>query len=189
MTRWPLQACELARRTTPWDTKTRLGAPAVARRTVRIRLVLLPGGCTYSDRGPDQGFPSGSVRLVRNPRTVPMMADGSLLRSGGETWGPVSPENVHETRCLARWAVWISPRGRRGRAGPPNWKKDLVTGPIRGCALQAPLATMRRERSVGKHAHALNRPEVAMEAFPFGLRDVALPGEAEASASRHPFCP
>jgi hypothetical protein len=25
------------------------------------------------------------------------MADGSLLRSGGETWGPVSPDNVHET--------------------------------------------------------------------------------------------
>jgi len=26
-----------------------------------------------------------------------MMADGSLLRSEGETWGPVSPDNVHET--------------------------------------------------------------------------------------------
>jgi hypothetical protein len=26
-----------------------------------------------------------------------MMANGSLLRSGGETWGPVSPDNVHET--------------------------------------------------------------------------------------------
>jgi hypothetical protein len=25
-----------------------------------------------------------------------MMADGSLLRSEGETWGPVSPDNVHE---------------------------------------------------------------------------------------------
>jgi hypothetical protein len=29
-----------------------------------------------------------------------MMAGGSQLRSGGETWGPVSPDNVHE-RCPA----------------------------------------------------------------------------------------
>jgi hypothetical protein len=36
----------------------------------------------YSDRGPDQGFPSYPVWLVLNPETVPMMADGSLLRSG-----------------------------------------------------------------------------------------------------------
>jgi hypothetical protein len=56
-----------------------------------------PEGCTYSDRGPEQGFPSGPVRLVRNPEIVPMMADGSHLRSGGETWGPVSPDNDHET--------------------------------------------------------------------------------------------
>jgi hypothetical protein len=42
-------------------------------------------------------FPSGSARLVQNPETLAMMADGSLLRSGGETWGPVSPDNVHET--------------------------------------------------------------------------------------------
>ena len=35
-----------------------------------------------------------------------MMADGSHLRSGGETWGPVSPNNVHET------GVW--PGGRSG---------------------------------------------------------------------------
>jgi len=26
-----------------------------------------------------------------------MMAEGSLLLSGGETWGPVSPHNVQET--------------------------------------------------------------------------------------------
>jgi hypothetical protein len=40
-------------------------------------------------------------------------------------------------RCLARWTVWIPHRGRRGRAGRANSKKDLVTGPIRGfCALQ-----------------------------------------------------
>jgi len=42
-------------------------------------------------------FPLAPVRLVRNPETVPMMADGSLLRSAGETWGPVSPDNEHET--------------------------------------------------------------------------------------------
>jgi hypothetical protein len=47
-----------------------------------------------------RGFPLAPVRLVRNPETVPMMADGSLLRSGGETWGPVSPDNVHETGVL-----------------------------------------------------------------------------------------
>jgi hypothetical protein len=35
-----------------------------------------------------------------------MMADGSLLRSGGETWGPVSPDNVHETG--------VSPGGQSG---------------------------------------------------------------------------
>jgi hypothetical protein len=35
-------------------------------------------GCTYCDRGPDQGLPSGSVWLVGNPGTVPMIADGSL---------------------------------------------------------------------------------------------------------------
>jgi hypothetical protein len=44
-----------------------------------------PEGCTYSDRGPDQVFPSGPVRLVRKSETVPMMTDGSPLRSGGET--------------------------------------------------------------------------------------------------------
>jgi hypothetical protein len=34
-----------------------------------------------------------------------MTADGSLLRSGGETWGPVWPDNVDET------GVW--PIGQR----------------------------------------------------------------------------
>jgi hypothetical protein len=48
----------------------------------------------------------GSVRLVRNPGTVPMMGDGFLMRSGGETWGPVSPDNVQETG--------VSPGGRSG---------------------------------------------------------------------------
>jgi hypothetical protein len=35
-----------------------------------------------------------------------MMAGGSLLRSEGETWGPVSPDNVQETG--------VSPGGRSG---------------------------------------------------------------------------
>jgi len=59
-----------------------------------------------------------------------MMADGSLLRSGGETWGPVSPDNVHETV--------VSPGRQSGppiaavesRAGRINWKKEMVTDPI-----------------------------------------------------------
>jgi hypothetical protein len=64
-----------------------------------------------------------------------MMADESLLRSGGETWGAVSPDNVHESG--------VSPGGRSGSpswpprpTGRANPKKALVTGPIRGsCAL------------------------------------------------------
>jgi hypothetical protein len=39
-------------------------------------------GAHIPDRGPDQGFPSGPVRLVRNPETVPMTANGSFVRSG-----------------------------------------------------------------------------------------------------------
>jgi hypothetical protein len=66
-----------------------------------------------------------------------MMADGSVRRSRGETWGPVSPTNVHETGVA--WTVWIPHRGRRGGAGRAKSKKDLVAGPIRGFwALQAP---------------------------------------------------
>jgi hypothetical protein len=34
------------------------------------------------------------------------MADGSLLRPGCETWGPVSPDNVHE--------AGVSPGGQSG---------------------------------------------------------------------------
>jgi hypothetical protein len=37
-----------------------------------------------------------------------MMADGSLLRSGGETWEPVWPDNVQKTG--------VSPGGQ---SGPP----------------------------------------------------------------------
>jgi hypothetical protein len=77
-----------------------------------------------------------------------MMADGSLLRSGGETWGPVSPENVHETGISpgdsldpASW-----PR-RRSRSG--DSKKDLVTRPIRGfCALQVTGRQIKEKASV-----------------------------------------
>jgi len=35
-------------------------------------------------------------------------------------------------RCLARWTVRISYRGRRGGAPRANSKKDLVRRPIRG---------------------------------------------------------
>jgi hypothetical protein len=53
-----------------------------------------------------RGFPLAPVRLVRNSETDPMMADGSLVRSGSETWGPVWPDNVHETG--------VSPAGPSG---------------------------------------------------------------------------
>jgi len=53
-----------------------------------------------------RGFPRAPFGWSGTPGTVPMMADGSLLRSGSETWGPVSPDNVHETG--------VSPGGRSG---------------------------------------------------------------------------
>ena len=62
----------------------------------------------YSDRGPDQGFPLAPFGWSGTPETVPMMADGPLLRSGGETWGPVSPDNVHETGVSPQWTFRIS---------------------------------------------------------------------------------
>jgi len=59
-----------------------------------------------------------------------MISDGSLLRSGGETWGPVSPDNVHETGVSLH-------RDRQGGAVRGNAKKDLVKLAIRGfCAPQ-----------------------------------------------------
>ena len=66
-----------------------------------------------------------------------MMVDGSLLRSGGETWEPVSQDNVHETG--------VSPGEHLDpHAWPPETEQvertrgNLVTGPIRGSyALQA----------------------------------------------------
>jgi len=64
-----------------------------------------------------------------------MMADGSLLRSGGETWGPVSP-TMFSKQVSRPVGGWIPHRGRRGVAGRANSKKDLVTGAIRVfCAL------------------------------------------------------
>jgi hypothetical protein len=37
-----------------------------------------------------------------------MMASGSLPQSGGETRGPVSPDNVHETGVSPQWTLRIS---------------------------------------------------------------------------------
>jgi hypothetical protein len=64
--------------------------------------------------------------------------DGSQLRSGGETWGPVSPDNVHETGVSPLDTLDCpSCPPRRSRSSKLQGK-DLVTGPIRGCcALQA----------------------------------------------------
>jgi hypothetical protein len=83
-----------------------------------------------------------------------MMADGSLLRSGGETWGPVSPDNVQETGVSPVDGLdppsWPPRRSRSSEleerpahgpnpsfcalqaaeAEPSELKKDLVTGPI-----------------------------------------------------------
>jgi hypothetical protein len=52
-------------------------------------------------------------------------------------------------RCLGRWTVWIPYRGRRGREGRANSKKDLVTGPIRGfCAPHARRVSVKRRLPV-----------------------------------------
>jgi len=74
-----------------------------------------------------------------------MLADGSLLRSEGETWEPVSPDNVEKTgdlppggsdKPLPRnpWSGVESdfshPTGPRRRSRWSELKKDLVTGPI-----------------------------------------------------------
>jgi hypothetical protein len=96
---------------------------------------------TYCDCDPARSYPRAPFGWSGTLGTVPMIADGSLLRSEGETRGPVSPDNVHETG--------VSPGGqsrsplvsRGGAAGRANSNKDLVTGPIR-CfrALHAPAA-------------------------------------------------
>jgi hypothetical protein len=66
-----------------------------------------------------------------------MMADGSLLRSGGETWGPVSPKNVEKqvTRVLNSHAE--IPQGRPGHEDATGSAKVLGRGPNPSfCALQ-----------------------------------------------------
>jgi len=60
-----------------------------------------------------RGFPLAPFGRSGTPETVPMMADGSQLRSRGETWGPVSPDNVHKTG--------VSPGGR---SGSPSWPPE-----------------------------------------------------------------
>jgi hypothetical protein len=109
-----------------------------------------PEGCTYSDRRLTSGFPLAPFGWSGTPATIPMMADGSVLRSGGEPWGPVSPDNVHETGVgpgsqMAgppnRWSGAESEFSHPTGAGRANSKKDLVTGPIRGhvpCRQQDP---------------------------------------------------
>jgi hypothetical protein len=57
-----------------------------------------------------------------------MMVDGSLLQSGGETWGPVWPDNVHETGVsLDGQSAFPIVAARRSRSS--NSKNDLVKGP------------------------------------------------------------
>jgi hypothetical protein len=54
------------------------------------------------------------------------MADGSLLRSGGETWGQCRPTMF--TKQVSRPVDNLDAhRGPRGRAGRADSKKDLVT--------------------------------------------------------------
>jgi hypothetical protein len=64
------------------------------------------------------------------------MADGSLLRSGGETWGQCGPTMLRKQ--VSGPLDSLDPRSwPPRRAGRGNSKKDLVTGPFRGfCALQ-----------------------------------------------------
>jgi hypothetical protein len=76
-----------------------------------------------------RGFPL-SVRLVRNPETVSVMTDGSLLRSGGETCGPVWPDNVQETGVWPVGQCGFPVVAARGGPGRANSKKELVTDPI-----------------------------------------------------------
>ncbi len=71
-----------------------------------------------------------------------MMANGSLLRSGGETWGPVSPENVHETGVSPGDSL-DPPSWPRRRNRSSDSKKDLVTRPIRGFVPYTPSPTNR----------------------------------------------
>jgi hypothetical protein len=66
-----------------------------------------------------RGYPRAPFGWSGTPGTVHVIADGSLLRSGGETWGPVSPDNVEKTGD--------SP----GPSQETRFTKSLVTGSIR----------------------------------------------------------
>jgi hypothetical protein len=117
-------------------------------------------GCTYCDRGPDQWFPSGRS-AGPNPETVPLMADGSLLRSGGESWAPASPDNVRETGVSAGGQLGI-PRSRRARQVERTRRKTWSRGPIRGLwptRVLVPRRTPTRPRSHHRNSdHAATCP-------------------------------
>jgi hypothetical protein len=126
---------------------------------------------------------------------------------GGETWGPVWPDNVHETGVSPGGQSWIPHRGRRSESGRANSKKDLVTGLIRGfCALHATATTrawrrraspnvdagppLRRSSISGLRAlsstpaHALGAPMDRNGERRLKLRDDALSGARIAACSR-----
>jgi hypothetical protein len=56
-----------------------------------------------------------------------MMADGSLLRSGGATWGPVSPDNVDETGVspldILDSPSWPPRRSRSSKLQVRTWSR------------------------------------------------------------------
>jgi ribosomal protein L13E len=56
------------------------------------------------------------------------MGDGSQLRSGGETWGPVSPDNVQQTGVSLDGQVG-SPIVAAEAQQVEQLEEDLVTGP------------------------------------------------------------
>jgi hypothetical protein len=71
-----------------------------------------------------------------------MMADGPGLRSGGETWGPVWPDNVEKT------GVWSgSPIVAAEAEQVERTRRRPGHRPIRGfCALQGPRGEGRKSR-------------------------------------------
>jgi RNA polymerase sigma factor (sigma-70 family) len=79
-------------------------------------------------------------------------------------------------RCLARWTVWIPHRGRRGRAGRANSRKDLVTDPIRRfCALQVvpvdAASFILLQEQLESVLHTLSERENKVIQLRFGLLD------------------
>ncbi len=82
------------------------------------------------DTSPDRAIVDKSTPLPTTPDVIPPPP------SGDEPWGPVWPDNVHETG--------VSPAGQSGcpimaaEGSKSNSEKGLVTAPIRGfCALHA----------------------------------------------------